>query len=292
MESKRRREGKTGLKGLFKFDLRALLLNQFSWLISFDFPFFPAWPSVIPTWLWATYGPKWRSSCGWEAFCLNILFLREMLTHQKTINRSLISLAQMIGDGGAESSIITNDHGYTSGPGEFSQKTTCAGKLPCKLPMMEHCSMQSWDLIVCQWNSFESTKKPLFVASERGFLVKSLSDRWKLGIWHIGDIKTGTRVDNIETGWIRKLVDRRHIQLAQVFASYGTGQILLLHLEVIQIRIPPEKSAVENLFITDPGTTFQALQFATLGSFLFVGNVMDSIIHGTKKKLGLATDSL
>jgi len=103
-------------------------------------------------------------------------FLRENADTPKNHQPILISLAQMICDGGAEKVLYSHDHGYNPvGTGVFAETNIGWKASNVGFSMMEHLSNQSGSIGLCQWNSFESNQKPSFVSLGRGFSGQSLS---------------------------------------------------------------------------------------------------------------------
>jgi arylesterase/paraoxonase len=269
-----RREGKTGLKGLYLIDLRAPSFEPVSLTDQLDFPFFPHGLSIFQLDS-AKYGLMAINHVDGKHSVEHFILEGKMLTHQKTItDPNFISPNDLVMVG-PEKFYYSNDHGYTSGLGVFAENYI--GWKASNVGFYDGTSavIKAGSIGYANGIQFESTKNLLFVASVRGFLVKvyRIDENWNLT--HLEDIKTGTGVDNIELDESGNLWIGAHPNLLR-FASYAAGKNPTAPSEVIQIRYSPEKSAVESVY-TDPGTTISGTSVALpWGDFLFVGNVMDS----------------
>jgi arylesterase/paraoxonase len=269
-----RREGNTGLKGLYLIDLRDPSFEPISLTDQLDFPFFPHGLSIFQLDS-AKYGLMAINHIDGKHSVEHFILEGKTLTHQKTItDPNFISPNDLVMVG-PEKFYYSNDHGYSSGFGVFAENYI--GWKASNVGFYDGTSaeIKAGSIGYANGIQFESSKNLLFVASVRGFLVKvyQVDENWNLT--HLEDIKTGTGVDNIELDESGDLWIGAHPNLLR-FASYAAGKNPTAPSEVIQIRYSLENSTVKSIY-TDPGTDISGTSVALpWGDFLFVGNVMDS----------------
>jgi arylesterase / paraoxonase len=276
-----RRDGQTGLAGLYLIDLRKTPFEPIPLTDHLNFPFFPHGLSIYQI-----------DSARYHLFAINhvdgkhsveqFLLFGKTLTHQKTItDPNFISPNDLVVVS-PDQFYYSNDHGYTSGFGVFAENYLGLKASNVGFFNGESAEIKVGKIGYANGIQFDPERRLLYVASVRAFQVKvyKVDENWNLAL--LEDIPTGTGVDNIELDESGALWIGAHPNL-MAFAKYAAGKNPSAPSEVIRITYSPEGSEVKSLW-TDPGDQMAGTSVALpWGDYLFVGNVMDQKMLVMKK---------
>lgn len=269
-----RRQGKSGLHGLYLVDLKNESFKAVELTKDFPFPFFPHGISIYPLdsgayRLMAINHVDGKHSV--ESFLLS----GNKLQHIESITGSELMSPNDLVLISPEAFYYSNDHGSTSSLGIFAENY-----LGAKLANVGYYDGNSFrivaeDLAYPNGLAFDETKNLLFVASSRGFLVPVFSRKEDGTLAKIEDIDTETGVDNIELDENGKLWIGCHPNL-MTFAAYASGKKEISPSEIITLDYREGEAPEQQIIWTDPGSQMSASSVAIpFGEYLFLGNVMD-----------------
>lgn len=277
-----RKDGQTGLVGLYLIDLRKTPFEPIPLTDHLNFPFFPHGLSIYQIDS-ARYTVLAINHVDGKHSVVQFLLSGKSLTHQKTItDPNFISPNDLVMVG-PDQFYYSNDHGYTSGFGVFAENYLGFKASNVGFYNGESAEIKAGRIGYANGIQFDLEKRLLYVASVRAFQVKvyEVDENWNLTL--LEDIPTGTGVDNIELDESGALWIGAHPNL-MAFAGYAAGKNPIAPSEVIRITYSPEGSELKSLW-TDPGDQMTGSSVALpWGDYLFVGNVMDRKMLVLKKE--------
>ncbi|MBM3168811.1 MAG: SMP-30/gluconolactonase/LRE family protein [Bacteroidetes bacterium] len=278
-----RREGKEGMHGIYLVDLREDSLQAISISSHLNFPFYPHGISVFYLDS-ARYGLMAINHVEGKHSIESFILQGKSLEHVGTLTgKALISPNDLVMVS-PEAFYFSNDHGYTSSLGLLAENYL--GLSVANVGYYDGKSFRSVadNLSFPNGLQVDPSKKLLYVASSRGFMVRVFDVLPDGNLAFVEDIPTGTGVDNIELDPQGKLWIGCHPNLL-TFASYAGGNAALSPSEVITIDYQKGKKPEVRSVWTNSGAQLSSASVAVpFDKYLFVGNVMDSKVLVLKKE--------
>jgi arylesterase/paraoxonase len=171
---------------------------------------------------------------------------------------------------------FTNDHKYTHGLGRLFEDY--AGLAISNVIYFDGKNYKEVAKGIAYANgiNYDATRKLLFVASPRKFLVKVFSKNDDGSIAFIEDIDCGTGVDNIEFDSDGNLWIGAHPNLLR-FTAYAKGKKEISPSEIIKINYKGKNDyTLEKMYLDDGRTMSASTVAAPYENLIITGNVMDS----------------
>lgn len=176
---------------------------------------------------------------------------------------------------GKDQFYYSNDHGNTSKLGIFAENYL--GIAAANVGYFDGNSFR----IVAEKMAYpnglvtDPSRKKLFVASSRGFLIRVFDIKENGDLDQVEDISVGTGVDNLELDENGEIWTGAHPDL-MTFSAYASGKKEFAPSEIMKISYQDGQSKLESVWVDD-GQTLSATSVAIpFGDYLFLGNVMDS----------------
>ena len=170
---------------------------------------------------------------------------------------------------------FTNDHRYTKGIGRLLEDY--AGLAISNVVYFDRSKYQTVADGIAYANgiNYDQSRKLMFVASPRGFLVNVYSKNEDGSLDFVESIPCGTGVDNIEFDTEGNLWIGAHPNLLR-FAAYAKGKEETSPSEIIKIDYRGEGHyTLETVYVEDGSTMSASTVAARFGELILVGNVMD-----------------
>ncbi|TDQ17481.1 arylesterase [Algoriphagus boseongensis] len=278
----KRRQGESGLHGLYLIDLKEEKLQALELTKDLPFPLFPHGISIYPLDS-GTYRLMVINHVDGKHSVESFLLSGKTLQHIETITGPELMSPNDLVLVSPEAFYYSNDHGSKSSLGIFAENY-----LGAKLANVGYYDGESFrivaeDLAYPNGLAYDKNQDLLYVASSRGFLVRVFSVTEDGSLEKLEDIKTQTGVDNIELDENEKLWIGCHPNLI-TFAAYASGKKEISPSEIITIDYQKGQAPQQEIIWTDPGSQMSASSVALpFGDFLFLGNVMDEKMLILKK---------
>jgi len=170
---------------------------------------------------------------------------------------------------------FTNDHKYTAGIGKLAEEYL--GLAISNVVYFDGNTYKEVAKGIAYANgiNYDSSRKLLYVASPRGFLVKVYEIGKDGSLTFVEDISCGTGVDNIELDEEGNLWIGAHPNLLR-FGEYAKGKEKTSPSEIIKIIYRNKGDyTVEKIYVENGEEMSASTVAAVLGDLIFAGNVMD-----------------